>query len=503
MQRKKQVMLAIIIASLLLSLSCSLPFLTDSSTQFEDGLVQNYHPAASPVSQYTLSETQQAHVDEYGYPDRFTIFFFDEMLPDGQLYAMRHESWYYDSRGYEIVFRNGDKFTERNGAPIEIKGLGRTVYSPQGFTAEMNLDALLNLQGETGFFVQNVDDNLLKGELIFIQGLAAGFEEGYLSYVETLPLGETSSLAEMPPLVETPPLEEDVEGLTPQELVNEGRHTYENTCTFEDGAVENWSTVLSFEFVEGGVNWNYENLGTSFFYQKISTNTYEYLHEGEKNTLIFTDLGIQKESSSGSSCNSLRSDVSGADVPSDDILFQDDFSDTNSGWDRNDWDDGLTDYGEGVYQILVKVPSMDIWSNPGKHFEEDVRIDVDVTKISGEEDNNFGIICRYSSSPDGFNYYFFNISSDGFAVIGKVKNSATEYISSEKMEPSDAIKQGTETNHLQANCIGNKLTLYVNGEEVASTTDSDLTDGDIGFIAGTFEIPRTEILFDNLIVRKP
>ncbi len=497
MQRKKRTVLFMIVASLLLSLSCNLPFLTDNSAKFEDGLVQNYHPATSPVSQYTLSATQQAHVDKYGYPDRFTIFFFDEMLPDGEMYSMRHESWYYDARGYEIVFRNGDNFTERSGAPIEIEGLGRTVYSPEGFTVEMDLDALLNLRGETGFFVQNIDDSLIAGELVFIQGLAAGFEDGHLSYVETLPLGESSSLAE------TPPLEEDVGGLTPQELVNEGRHTYENTCTFEDGVVENWSTVLSFEFVEGGVNWKYENLGTSFFYQKISVNTYEYLHEGEKSTLIFTDLGIQKESSSGSSCNSLRSDGSRGDVPSADILFQDDFSDINSGWDRNEWDNGLTDYNNGVYQMTVKIPNGRAWANPGKHFEGDIRIEVDANKISGEDDNDFGVICRYNSSSDSFNYYFFIISSDGFAVIGKVIKGTAEYISSEKMEPSDAIKQGTEINHLRVDCIGNRQTLYVNGEEVASTTDSSFSGGDIGFIVGTFDIPRTEIVFDNLIVRKP
>jgi hypothetical protein len=201
MQRNNKIILfAALIFLFFLSLSCNFaPSLLENSKQFEDGLVQDYHPAASSVSQYALSATQQAYVDEYGFPDRFTIFFFDEILPDGEMFSMRHESWHYDARGYEIVFRNGDKFTERNGAPIQIDGLGRTPYSPQGFTAEMNLDALLNVRGETGFFIQNVDDNLITGELIIIQGLAAGFEEGRLSYVETLPLGEASSSAETSP----------------------------------------------------------------------------------------------------------------------------------------------------------------------------------------------------------------------------------------------------------------------------------------------------------------
>jgi len=194
MQRKNQTVFFVAAISLFfLSLSCSLPsFLLGDSKQFKDGLVQDYHPAASSVSQYTLSATQQNYVDEYGYPDRFVIFFFDEVLGDGQLFSMRHESWYYDARGYEIVFRNGDKFTERNGNPVQIEGLGHTPYTPQVFTAEMNLDTLLNIHGETGFYVQNVDDEMITGELIFIQGLAAGFEEGRLSYVETLPLEENA-----------------------------------------------------------------------------------------------------------------------------------------------------------------------------------------------------------------------------------------------------------------------------------------------------------------------
>ena len=309
MQRKKQALLFVALISLLfLSLNCNfVSSLLGNPKQFEDGLVQDYHPAASLVSQYTLSMTQQAYVDEHGYPDRFTIFFFDEMLPDGQQYAMRHESWYYDARGYEIVFRNGDKFTERSSAPIQIEGLGRTPYSPQGFTAEMNLDALLILRGETGFFVQNVDDDLITGELIFIQGLAAGFEEGHLSYVETLPLNEASQSAKTPPLADAPPPEEDSGGLTPQESANQGTHTYEITCT-RDGDSENFKPdVLTFEFIEDGVNWIYEDEeDASFFYQKIGANTYAMIEGEKKNTVIFTDASILNETSTGRNCTYTR-----------------------------------------------------------------------------------------------------------------------------------------------------------------------------------------------------
>jgi len=194
---------------------------------------------------------------------------------------------------------------------------------------------------------------------------------------------------------------------------------------------------------------------------------------------------------------------SGTPTADKDILFQDDFSQSNSGWDRADREDGLTDYGDGVYRMQVKEPSYDLWANPGKSFDGDVRVEVDATKVSGEDDNNFGLICRYSGAADTPNFYYFNISSDGYAVIGKVSGGSQEYISSEQMVPSEAIKQGNTSNKLRADCVGSTLTLYVNGEDVATATDTDYTSGDVGLMTGTFEVASTEINFDNFVVSKP
>lgn len=185
------------------------------------------------------------------------------------------------------------------------------------------------------------------------------------------------------------------------------------------------------------------------------------------------------------------------------ILFKDDFSDPNSGWDQADWDSGISDYSNGAYRMLVKIPSYDIWANPGKFFDGDVRVEADATKVGGEDDNDYGLICRYSGEPSTPNYYFFVISSDGYSVIGKVTDGETEYLSSEKMNPSTAIQLGAATNKLRADCIGNNLTFYVNGIQVASTSDVSFANGDVGFMAGTFDVASTEIEFDNLVVSKP
>ncbi len=189
------------------------------------------------------------------------------------------------------------------------------------------------------------------------------------------------------------------------------------------------------------------------------------------------------------------------------LLFKDDFSSTSSGWDQSTTDTGTTDYQDGQYRILVSQPQYDMWANPKlTSLPADVRVEVDATKASGPEANDFGVICRYTETGSGsdtaYNFYYFMISSDGYAAIGKVQNTEQSFLTDLLSEPSPAIKSN-EVNHIRGDCIGDTLTMYVNGEQLFSIKDSDLTGGDVGLLAGTFEEAGTEILFDNFLVTKP
>ncbi len=181
------------------------------------------------------------------------------------------------------------------------------------------------------------------------------------------------------------------------------------------------------------------------------------------------------------------------------VLFQDDFSNSSSGWDRVNEDQGVTDYADGAYRIFVNVADTDVWANPGLSFG-DVSIAVDTTKVGGDDDNDFGVICRYQ---DNQNFYFFLISSDGYYGIGKMINGEQSWIGVEAMPPSEIIKKGNTTNQLRATCVGSKLTLYVNDQYVDEQEDSGLASGDVGLMAGTFTSPGTDIMFDNFVVLQP
>ena len=181
------------------------------------------------------------------------------------------------------------------------------------------------------------------------------------------------------------------------------------------------------------------------------------------------------------------------------ILFQDDFSDTGSGWDSTTTDSALTDYASGAYRIWVNDTNSDYWANPGLSFT-DVRIEVEATKVGGPDDNDLGVICRYQ---DTENFYFALVSSDGFAGIGKTKAGQQTLLTGDNLSPTDAINKGNSKNTIRLDCLGSSLSLLVNGTQVITATDSDFAKGDVGLMAGTYDTPGTDIQFDNFVVRTP
>ncbi len=180
-----------------------------------------------------------------------------------------------------------------------------------------------------------------------------------------------------------------------------------------------------------------------------------------------------------------------------DILFQDKFESNVSGWDRLSNDGGIMDYDSGGFRILIRQPNMNYWSTPDRNFG-DVRVEADVTKLNGPDENRTGLICRYQHG----DYYFFIISNDGFYGIGKFIGGQTLLLGQSTMLPSEFI-QKDEMNHLRADCIGNTLTLYVNFNQVATVQDSDFATGDIGMLAGAFNEPGVDVLFQNFVVIQP
>jgi hypothetical protein len=182
------------------------------------------------------------------------------------------------------------------------------------------------------------------------------------------------------------------------------------------------------------------------------------------------------------------------------ILYQDDFSNANSGWPViSDASKSASYTADGRYQLTALNAQQDIWAHPGQSFDN-VILEVDAAKVGGSDNNDFGLICRFV---DDSNFYFFWISSDGYQVIGKYQGGKATLLSADKMQASSAIQQGANSNHLRADCVGPNLTFYVNGTQVASISDTSFSSGDVGVMVGSFDEPNVAIAFDNFIAYQP
>jgi hypothetical protein len=125
---------------------------------------------------------------------------------------------------------------------------------------------------------------------------------------------------------------------------------------------------------------------------------------------------------------------------------------------------------------------------------------VDTEKVDGPDNNHFGVICRFQ---DIKNYYLFLISSDGYYGIARVKNGETVLLKNDHLVFDEIVQRGYVINHLQANCVGNQLSLMVNNHLLITVRDDTFVKGDIGLLAGAYELPGVDILFTHLAVYQP
>jgi len=184
-------------------------------------------------------------------------------------------------------------------------------------------------------------------------------------------------------------------------------------------------------------------------------------------------------------------------------LFADDFSgEQNCGWLEYNRGGAVTVIEEGVLNISTSNPGEIWWTNPGRSFD-DVVIDATSKQVGGPDDNAYGLICRYQ---DEENFYLFLISGDGFYAIGKYKSGEDRviYLTEDgQFAQSDQINQGAATNQIQARCVGNELSLAVNGYPLLTVNDSDFVSGDIGLAASALQQGTVAVEFDDLTVSGP
>ncbi len=180
------------------------------------------------------------------------------------------------------------------------------------------------------------------------------------------------------------------------------------------------------------------------------------------------------------------------------LKYEEDFSDSFSGWDDAFGKNYTKQYGNNKYHIEITTNNLVVWGLANR-AAADFEVEVEVTKEAGGNVNTYGLIFRYV---DHDNYYRFDLSGDGYFLLSKFQNG--EWRTLVDWTASPAINQGQITlNVLKVSADGPEITIFANGEELARVTDTAFEQGNFGFFASTFDDPHIWISFDNLKLWAP
>lgn len=185
-------------------------------------------------------------------------------------------------------------------------------------------------------------------------------------------------------------------------------------------------------------------------------------------------------------------------------LLTDEFDgDVDCGWVEYEEPNGVTvEIRDGMMQMSSSQPGQFWWTNPGRNFADTV-ITTSARQASGPDNNAYGLICRYQS-PE--NFYIFLISGDGYYAIGKYQTGSDQiqYLTGGgQYQYADEINQGVATNTIRASCMGNELSLSVNGILLDTVVDPTFVTGDVGLGVTTFEPGTAVVQFENISVLQP
>lgn len=173
------------------------------------------------------------------------------------------------------------------------------------------------------------------------------------------------------------------------------------------------------------------------------------------------------------------------------LFFQDDYSDSKSGWPAFDSDVGSSAYHNGAYEIAIKKTEyLYRVSNSKMPVASQFMIEVDISMLAGQEQDYTGIIVKWNDKDSlesaGFECppdYFFNICpADGTATLYNKKsdignsNSYRQFFPGVLLpnKPYSCINQNNQTNHINLAIQDNRIIASVNNVNLVDAKDDSI-----------------------------
>jgi serine/threonine protein kinase len=183
-----------------------------------------------------------------------------------------------------------------------------------------------------------------------------------------------------------------------------------------------------------------------------------------------------------------------------DILLEDNFS-ADSTWGTLTDTESAVEYENGTLNMSIFRENFVVWSTPNDKDYRNVHLEVTVTTNDTDPTTAYGFIC--AQQPKSWSFYYLAATPAGeYAIIRATDGEDDVFLTGDgKWASSDEIAYKAASYRVSADCGNGRLTLYVDGKQIASVTDNTYGTGSVGLFAWSGDkATSADVNFDDFLL---
>ena len=186
-------------------------------------------------------------------------------------------------------------------------------------------------------------------------------------------------------------------------------------------------------------------------------------------------------------------------TPSPRVVLSDDFSSPQ--WGTRTDANSSVEYASGVLQMIVYAKNYFVWSTPNDQDYQNTHAEVTVINNGTDSTTAFGIICNQQPATSNFHYVAMTPAGE-YAIAKAVEGQDDVFLTNnDQWAASELIAKDAASYRVGADCGKGTLTLYVDGQQIASVSDASYVTGGIALFTWSGEdATSTDVSFDDFLM---
>jgi hypothetical protein len=184
------------------------------------------------------------------------------------------------------------------------------------------------------------------------------------------------------------------------------------------------------------------------------------------------------------------------------VLLEDDFSVSQDGWGTLTDSESSIEYEGQSLRMRNFTKNYVAWSTPNDLNYQDTHLEVTAFNNDMDLDTAFGFICAQQT--EDWSFYYLAITTAGDYAIIRATTGESDVILTNNGQwgSSNLIPKQAPSYRIGADCGHGNLTLYVDGQRIASVSDNNYTSGRVGLFVWSGETVNSSVVtYDDFLVR--